>query len=156
MRDVELEAIAQTWSEHCKHKIFNAKITVKDGKKKKIVNSLFKTYIRGATEKLMKKKKWLLSVFSDNAGIFEFVEGWNVAMKVEPTTLLPRLIRSAARLPDTWREPDILGSGLAQNRSLTPMCSALQIRITKGKYRRGSSTRKGSGGVRAGVAAEGC
>ena len=24
--DVELEVIAQTWSEHCKHRIFNAKI----------------------------------------------------------------------------------------------------------------------------------
>ena len=32
--DVELEIIAQTWSEHCKHKIFNATITMKeDGEK---------------------------------------------------------------------------------------------------------------------------
>ncbi|MDY6861352.1 MAG: phosphoribosylformylglycinamidine synthase, partial [Thermodesulfobacteriota bacterium] len=29
--DVEMEAIAQTWSEHCKHKIFNALITYDDG-----------------------------------------------------------------------------------------------------------------------------
>ncbi|MFA6214629.1 MAG: AIR synthase-related protein [Candidatus Micrarchaeia archaeon] len=81
--DVELEVLGQTWSEHCKHKIFNAKITVTEGRKKKVVDSIFKTYIKGATNRLARKKKWLLSVFSDNAGIFEFVPGWNVAMKVE-------------------------------------------------------------------------
>ena len=81
--DAELECLAQTWSEHCKHKIFNARIAVRRGKGKKIVNSIFKSYIRAATEKLGKKKKWLVSVFTDNAGVFEFVPGWNVAMKVE-------------------------------------------------------------------------
>lgn len=81
--DVELECLAQTWSEHCKHKIFNAKISFWKGKQKRIINSIFKTYIRAATEKLAKKKKWLVSVFTDNAGVFEFVPGWNVAMKVE-------------------------------------------------------------------------
>ena len=81
--DVELECLAQTWSEHCKHKIFNAKITLMKGKQKRVINSIFKSYIRAATEKLQKKKKWLVSVFTDNAGIFEFVPGWNVAMKVE-------------------------------------------------------------------------
>ena len=81
--DAEIECLAQTWSEHCKHKIFNAKITLKKGKGKKVINSIFKTYIRAATEKLRKKKKWLVSVFTDNAGVFEFVPGWNAAMKVE-------------------------------------------------------------------------
>ena len=81
--DVELEVLGQTWSEHCKHKIFNAKITLTTGRKKKVVDSIFKTYIKGATNRLAKKKKWLLSVFVDNAGIFEFVPGWNAAMKVE-------------------------------------------------------------------------
>ncbi|MFA6327917.1 MAG: AIR synthase-related protein [Candidatus Micrarchaeia archaeon] len=81
--DVELEALGQTWSEHCKHKIFNAKITLTEGRKKKVVDSIFKTYIKGATTRLARKRKWLLSVFSDNAGVFEFVPGWSVAMKVE-------------------------------------------------------------------------
>ncbi len=81
--DVELECLAQTWSEHCKHKIFNAKISLKKGKGKRVIDSVFKTYIRAATERLRKKKKWLVSVFTDNAGIVEFVPGWNVAMKVE-------------------------------------------------------------------------
>lgn len=33
--DVELESIAQTWSEHCKHKIFNATIEYYDENGKK-------------------------------------------------------------------------------------------------------------------------
>ncbi|MCX6771873.1 MAG: AIR synthase-related protein [Candidatus Micrarchaeota archaeon] len=81
--DVELEMLGQTWSEHCKHKIFNAKITLKTGRKRKVVDSIFKTYIKAATGRLASRKKWLLSVFSDGAGIFEFVPGWSVAMKVE-------------------------------------------------------------------------
>jgi len=32
MTDVELECLAQTWSEHCKHKIFNSLITYRDEK----------------------------------------------------------------------------------------------------------------------------
>ncbi len=34
--DVELECLAQTWSEHCKHKIFNSRIEYNDGRTKKI------------------------------------------------------------------------------------------------------------------------
>ena len=30
MTDAELECLAQTWSEHCKHKIFNARIVYED------------------------------------------------------------------------------------------------------------------------------
>ena len=111
--DAELECIAQTWSEHCKHKIFNAKITVRKGKKKKLVNSIFKTYIRAATEKLQKRKKWLLSVFKDNAGVFEFVPGWSVCMKVEthntPSALDPY---GGALTGILGVNRDVLGCGL--------------------------------------------
>ena len=111
--DVELECIAQTWSEHCKHKIFNAKISLSKGKQKRIINSIFKTYIRAATEKLAKKKKWLVSVFTDNAGVFEFVPGWNVAMKVEthntPSALDPY---GGALTGILGVNRDILGVGL--------------------------------------------
>ena len=48
--DIELESLAQTWSEHCKHKIFNNPID-------EIKKGLFKTYIKGVTEKILKKKK---------------------------------------------------------------------------------------------------
>ena len=54
--DVELESIAQTWSEHCKHTIFADPIDeLKDG--------LFKTYIKGATEKIRKQKKGKVFAF---------------------------------------------------------------------------------------------
>ena len=44
--DVELETLAQTWSEHCKHKIFNALIDYVEGDRRLTIDSLFKTYIR--------------------------------------------------------------------------------------------------------------
>ena len=51
--DLELESLAQTWSEHCKHKIFNARIRYSgNGGDEEIVDSLFMTYIVGATEKI--------------------------------------------------------------------------------------------------------
>jgi len=34
IRRRELECLAQTWSEHCKHKIFNSKIDYSDGRNK--------------------------------------------------------------------------------------------------------------------------
>ena len=81
--DVEIEAIAQTWSEHCKHKIFNALITYAEGQTKETINSLFKTFIKKSTEEISKKIDWLVSVFTDNAGVVKFNENWNIVMKVE-------------------------------------------------------------------------
>ncbi|HPD16432.1 MAG TPA: AIR synthase-related protein [Planctomycetota bacterium] len=81
--DAELEMIAQTWSEHCKHKIFNAEIEyVEDGQVSRI-DSLFKSYIRRATEDLRDQCPWLLSVFHDNAGVIAFNDQWSLAYKVE-------------------------------------------------------------------------
>ncbi|WP_310397440.1 AIR synthase-related protein [Hymenobacter sp.] len=73
--DCELEIIAQTWSEHCKHKEFLALINYKDletGEEKQ-VDSLFKTYIKDATAEVDRQLRangndWLVKVFSDNAG----------------------------------------------------------------------------------------
>jgi len=49
--DVELEAIAQTWSEHCKHKIFNGFIHYTNETGKTIViDSLFNTYIHQSSQ----------------------------------------------------------------------------------------------------------
>jgi phosphoribosylformylglycinamidine synthase len=81
--DVELETLAQTWSEHCKHKIFNANIDYTDGDKKVRIESLFKTYIKGSTDEISKKIDWLVSVFKDNAGVIRFTDDYNVAFKVE-------------------------------------------------------------------------
>ena len=82
--DVELECIAQTWSEHCKHKIFSGRIRYVDEQgREEWIDSLFKTFIRGATEKLRPATDMLVSVFSDNAGIIRFNERYNLAYKVE-------------------------------------------------------------------------
>jgi len=75
--DVELQTIAQTWSEHCFHKTFKDNIRF-EGKR---VNGLFKTYIAGATKKI--SPRWCFSVFEDNAGIVNFDKGYGVAVKVE-------------------------------------------------------------------------
>ncbi|MFD2721355.1 AIR synthase-related protein [Hymenobacter monticola] len=73
--DCELEIIAQTWSEHCKHKEFAAVINYKDTEtgEEKQIDSLFKTYIKNATSEVDRQLRangndWLIKVFSDNAG----------------------------------------------------------------------------------------
>ncbi len=77
--DIELESLAQTWSEHCKHTIFANQIDdIKDG--------LYKTYIKGATNKIRKakgKKDFCISVFSDNAGGIIFDDNYMITHKVE-------------------------------------------------------------------------
>jgi len=87
LTDVELEALAQTWSEHCKHKIFSAKIEYEDENgNRETIDSLFKTYIVGATRDIRQAlgdKDFCLSVFKDNAGVIEFNADWSVVFKVE-------------------------------------------------------------------------
>ncbi|KKP60894.1 MAG: Phosphoribosylformylglycinamidine synthase 2 [Candidatus Roizmanbacteria bacterium GW2011_GWA2_34_18] len=77
--DIELESIAQTWSEHCKHTIFADPIDeIKDG--------LFKTYIKKATEEIRKKKgknDFCTSVFTDNSGGIKFDKDYIISHKVE-------------------------------------------------------------------------
>lgn len=78
-RDIELESLAQTWSEHCKHTIFAAKIDDnKDG--------LYKGYIKKATQKIRKNKgskDFCVSVFKDNSGGIVFDENWIITDKAE-------------------------------------------------------------------------
>ncbi len=85
--DVEIEALAQTWSEHCKHKIFNARIRYhEDDRPVEEIDSLFDTYIRGLTERVRAAKgaaDLCLSVFSDNAGVIRFNRDWSLVFKVE-------------------------------------------------------------------------
>ena len=87
--DVEFEMIAQTWSEHCVHKTFKAKIEIKeqrtvDGVEQTLfssVNSIIRTYLRAATEKI--NAPWVISAFVDNAGIVEFDDEYEISFKVE-------------------------------------------------------------------------
>ncbi|RJR13047.1 phosphoribosylformylglycinamidine synthase subunit PurL [Candidatus Parcubacteria bacterium] len=77
--DVELECLAQTWSEHCKHTIFNDPLDeIKEG--------IYRRYIKGATEKIRRhkgKKDFCVSVFKDNSGAIEFDDKYLVTHKVE-------------------------------------------------------------------------
>ncbi len=82
--DVELECIAQTWSEHCKHRIFGARIEHcgKDGEE--VINGLFRTYIKAVTERIMERKPgFVLGCFVDNAGFIKLDEQQAVCLKVE-------------------------------------------------------------------------
>ncbi len=77
--DIEIESIAQTWSEHCKHTIFADSMD-------EIKSGLYKTYIKEATNQIRKKKgkkDFCVSVFTDNAGAIEFDEKYLVTHKVE-------------------------------------------------------------------------
>ncbi|MBN2354534.1 phosphoribosylformylglycinamidine synthase subunit PurS, partial [candidate division KSB1 bacterium] len=75
--DVELEMLAQTWSEHCSHKTLTGLVEF-DGRT--IDNPLKQTIFR-VTREL--NKAWCVSVFKDNAGIIEFDDDFNVCFKVE-------------------------------------------------------------------------
>ncbi len=80
--DVEIETIAQTWSEHCVHKTFKSIIDYAEtGKEPERIDGLFPTFIQRATEEIA--KPWCVSVFSDNAGIIEFDDTYNLVFKVE-------------------------------------------------------------------------
>ena len=85
--DVELEATAQTWSEHCKHKIFQARITyIDEDGNEEVIEGLFDTYIKGATETIRRElgeNDPCLSVFIDNAGVVAFNKDWSLCFKVE-------------------------------------------------------------------------
>ena len=86
--DVELECLAQTWSEHCKHKIFNARIDYYNTETgtQRVVDSLFKTFIAGSTADIRRHKgrgDFCRSVFKDNAGVISFDQDMDVCIKVE-------------------------------------------------------------------------
>ncbi|MDP6637553.1 MAG: phosphoribosylformylglycinamidine synthase subunit PurL [Phycisphaerae bacterium] len=82
-RDVELEMIAQTWSEHCGHKTFRSDVVVRNnaGEIVEEIPNLLKNTVFGSTNEL--NKPWCLNVFEDNAGVIEFDETHAVCFKVE-------------------------------------------------------------------------
>lgn len=82
--DVELEVIAQTWSEHCKHRIFGAKIEHTTDSGTETVDGLFKTYIKAITEQIMVQKPgFVLSAFHDNAGFIDLDDDLAICLKAE-------------------------------------------------------------------------
>ncbi|HAG07889.1 MAG TPA: phosphoribosylformylglycinamidine synthase, partial [Peptococcaceae bacterium] len=74
--DCELETLAQTWSEHCFHKTFKARLIVNGTERPPLLERL-----REATRRL--RHPLVLSAFVDNSGVMAFYEGWAVCGKVE-------------------------------------------------------------------------
>jgi phosphoribosylformylglycinamidine synthase II len=105
--DVELETLAQTWSEHCIHKTFKAKITLG----KEVIDNLMKSTVMKVTREL--NKPWCLSVFKDNAGVIDFDGRYAVCFKVEthnhPSAVEP-YGGAATGIGGVIRDP--LGTGL--------------------------------------------
>jgi phosphoribosylformylglycinamidine synthase II len=105
--DVELETLAQTWSEHCIHKTFKSRIRLGQ----LVVDNLLKSTVMRVTEEL--KKPWCLSVFRDNAGVIDFNGRYAICFKVEthnhPSAVEP-YGGAATGIGGVIR--DILGTGL--------------------------------------------
>lgn len=84
--DIELESVAQTWSEHCSHKTLKGRIRYRDEKGERVFENMLKETVFGATVEIRErlgKDDWCVSVFKDNAGIVTFDEHQNVCFKVE-------------------------------------------------------------------------
>ena len=75
--DVELETLAQTWSEHCSHKTFRARITMPDGTERPSLLA----QLRAATDRI--DAPFVRSAFVGNAGIVSFSPGTTLALKAE-------------------------------------------------------------------------
>jgi len=106
--DLELETLAQTWSEHCQHKTFKGTIAFNNqggmdrclpagatgsaaAERTGTIQGLLRTYLRAATEQI--DRTWVRSAFVDNAGIIDFDDTFEVSFKVEthnhPSALEP-------------------------------------------------------------------
>ncbi|MEP0347467.1 phosphoribosylformylglycinamidine synthase subunit PurS, partial [Rhodopirellula bahusiensis] len=101
--DIELESVAQTWSEHCSHKTLAGRIHYKGpgvdgtpGGDERQYDNMLKETIFEATQTIRRslgEDDWCVSVFKDNAGIVTFDEQDHVCFKVEthnhPSALEP-------------------------------------------------------------------
>jgi len=139
-REIELETIAQTWSEHCVHKTLKAtyRYTQDQSHRKAFrwhsadqlaqrpghtlnddgsitIENLMKSTIAAATQELIDDGiDWCLSVFVDNSGVIAFDDEHAVCFKVEthnhPSALEP-YGGAATGIGGCIR--DIIGTGLA-------------------------------------------
>ncbi len=129
-RDIELETIAQTWSEHCVHKTLKSRIRYTSGDDlidwegrpghtiepdgAVVIDNLLKRTVAAATYELIEEGvDWTLSVFKDNSGVIAFDDQWGVCIKVEthnhPSALEP-YGGSATGIGGCIR--DVIGTGL--------------------------------------------
>ena len=121
--DIELETIAQTWSEHCSHKTLAGRIAYRDENGERQFTNMLKETIFAATQKIRERlgrDDWCVSVFEDNAGVVRFDENVNVAFKVEthnhPSALEPY---GGANTGVGGVIRDIMGTGMGAK----PVCS---------------------------------
>jgi len=77
----ELETLAQTWSEHCKHKTLTGPIDYVEDCREERIENLLKETVFAATRKL--DEDWCVSVFKDNAGVVRFDDDHDICFKVE-------------------------------------------------------------------------
>lgn len=120
--DIELETLAQTWSEHCVHKTLTSRVAYNgdplpsSGKSRVRYDNLLKDTIVRATNALKSAGRGpeCLSVFKDNAGVIGFDETCGVAFKVEthnhPSAIEP-YGGAATGVGGCIR--DVIGTGLA-------------------------------------------
>lgn len=121
--DVELETLAQTWSEHCSHKTLAGRIAYRDDRGERRFENMLKETIFAATEQIRRElgdDDWCVSVFKDNAGVVAFDDQLYAAFKVEthnhPSALEPYGGANTG-LGGVLR--DTLGTGLGAK----PVCS---------------------------------
>ncbi len=121
--DIELETLAQTWSEHCSHKTLAGRVHYRDEYGERDFDNMLKETIFAATQQVRKElgeDDWCVSVFKDNAGIVKFDGDHNVAFKVEthnrPSALEPY---GGANTGIGGVIRDTLGTG----RGARPVCS---------------------------------
>jgi len=126
--DIELESVAQTWSEHCSHKTLAGRIHYREEANGETVrdvrfNNMLKETIFQATVEIRERlgdDDWCLSVFKDNAGVVEFDENQSVCIKVEthnhPSAIEPYGGANTG-LGGVIRDP--MGTGLGAR----PVCS---------------------------------
>ncbi len=115
--DIELETLAQTWSEHCVHKTLKSAVDVVDesGQHLRHYKNLIKETIFASTQSLIASRNdgFCLSVFKDNAGVIAFDDTDAVCFKVE-THNRPSAIEpyggAATGIGGCIR--DVLGTGL--------------------------------------------
>jgi len=109
--DIELESLAQTWSEHCVHKTLKSAVDMTTNGEQIHFNNLLKETVFKATQEL--NKPWCISVFADNAGVVEFDDDSAVCFKVEthnhPSALDP-YGGSATGIGGVIRDP--MGTGM--------------------------------------------
>ena len=109
--DIELEMLAQTWSEHCVHKTLKSSVDMTINGQQVHFDNLLKETVFKATKQL--NKEWCISVFDDNAGVVEFDDTSAVCFKVEthnrPSALDP-YGGSATGIGGVIRDP--MGTGL--------------------------------------------